>query len=163
MATLTFKNKSGNLIKAVIYDGSNFDEIKLLVPSLERLNVREVETVGFTTQYGITEALNGFYIVIDNGNFVILEPTEFAKLHDALDERDKGQDVLKTLRIQLKQSGLTDAQQGELITKCSSVFIAIAIGELNGARFLTNSLTTDAVFTAGRKTYLLGLIDNALL
>lgn len=159
MATLNFRRKFQERITAIIYDGTNLAEIQTIAP-----NVRQIgANVGFTTIHGLTEAAPGFYVVKDNGNVLILDPQEFATLFEAMRDDNKGKLILENLYAQLKTANLTPTEKASLITKLSTVFLALVVGEINGARILANALTTDAVFTAGRKTFLLNQIDAQLL
>lgn len=93
-------------IEAVQFTGDNFDEVKALVPQVEKYTVRgsklnQEQTIkgfeykGYTVGWKLndptfgesfTEALPGFYIVketidADTVEFTILEPKEFKKLY----------------------------------------------------------------------------------
>jgi hypothetical protein len=66
-------------IEAHQFTGKNYDELKAFAPQLEKYNIREMETVGWPTEHGFTEALPGFYIVKEDGEYSILEEHEFKK------------------------------------------------------------------------------------
>lgn len=161
--TLSFKKKGQDIFNAVVFTGSNYAELQAFAPGIESFNIRGFQTVGFTTANGIYEALPTYYIVKDNGSFLIYSPEEFATLYISLRNENKGKLVVDNLLAALASANLTQSEKASLVTKLSSVFIALTIGEIQGARFLANALTTDAVFTAGRKTFLLAQIDTQLL
>lgn len=162
--TLPFRKRGQEIFNAVIFDGSNYAELQAFAPGIESFNTRGFQTVGFTTLTGVSEALPGFYIVKDNGNgFLILSPEQFNASYSPLRNENKGKLVVDNLLAALASANLTQSEKASLVTKCSSVFIALTIGELQGSRFLANALTTDAVFTAARKTFLLNQIDAQLL
>lgn len=162
--TLSYKKKGQEIFNAVIFNGSNYVELQAFAPGIESFNTRGFQTVGFTTASGVQEALPGFYIVKNNGaGFLIYSPEEFNEIYSALRNENKGKLVVDNLLAALASANLTQSEKSQLVTKLSSVFIALVIGELNGARFLANALTTDTVFTAGRKTFLLAEIDRQLL
>lgn len=78
--------KKEPVLEAVIYTGSNYEELKAFCPQLEKYNFefRAMETVGFKTidEHTFSEALPGFYIVNDNGQFIILSPEKFQERYE---------------------------------------------------------------------------------
>lgn len=88
-------------IEAIQFTGDNFEELKALVPHLEKYDFRKSlnkeqalegfefkgYTVGWKTEQppfgeAMTEALPGFYVVKEDDEFNILDPHEFKKLYD---------------------------------------------------------------------------------
>lgn len=162
--TLSFRKKGHEIFNAVIFTGSNYAELQAFAPGIESFNFRGFQTVGFTTLNGISEALPGWYVVKNDGDgFLIYSPEEFSVIYSALRSENKGKLVVDNLLAALASANLTQSEKAALVTKLSSVFVALGVGWIDGARFLANALTTDAVFTAGRKTFLLAQIDAQLL
>lgn len=64
------------------FDGENFDELKDFCPQLEKYDFRGFMTVGFPTHDpfasdSFAEALPGFYVVKEDGQFTIYTQDDF--------------------------------------------------------------------------------------
>jgi hypothetical protein len=73
-----------------------------------------------------------------------------------------GRDLIRTIWAALLASGLTDAQKVGVANKIAVVLVMIDGGQITAGRFLADTITTDANFTAGIKTALLGFMDEAI-
>lgn len=73
-----------------------------------------------------------------------------------------GKELIRNIWAALLASGLTDAQKVGVANKIAVVIVLIQCGQISPGRFLANSITTDANFTAGVKTALLNLMDTAI-
>lgn len=87
-----------------------------------------------------------------------------------LDNRDRhaalSKSVLDTLqqalRDEVTNGTLTQAQSATLFTTVSDVLCSLSVGWLRESRVICNNIATTAVFTAGRKNFMLARIDEAI-
>lgn len=73
-----------------------------------------------------------------------------------------GKDLIRSIWSQLRASALPDSQKAGIVIAISPVMGLIRDGEITSARFLANATATTASYTAGVKTALLNLIDQAV-
>lgn len=73
-----------------------------------------------------------------------------------------GKELVRDLFRTLKAQDLNDAQEGDLLTRIYPVLGTLSDGFIRGARVMCNAIPTGGQFTAGRKTYLLNKIDEAI-
>lgn len=74
-----------------------------------------------------------------------------------------GKTVVRDLIITLRSQNLTEAQEGDLIQRIMPTLFALNDGFISGAKWMAGNLAVAGQLTAGRKTYLIGEIDKALL
>ena len=73
-----------------------------------------------------------------------------------------GKNLVRELFITLRGQNLTQAQEGDLLSRIYPVLGCLADGFIRGARVICNATATGGEFTAQRKTYLLNQIDAAI-
>ena len=115
---------------------------------------------GTTNEYRL---FDGDYIICDDNGVCIkyISSTDYAAdlvLQNIVREAI-GKELIRSIWASLLSSGLTDAQKVGVANKIAVVLIMIQCAVIVGARFLANTITTDANFTAGVKTALLNLMD----
>lgn len=103
-----------------------------------------------------TEAEHDAYIAANFPN----PPTNFI-LQQARREQ-LGRELVADLGHVLQEQNLTQADEAAIVNKIATVITALAAGFIRGARIICNALTTDSVFTPGRKNYLLNRIDETI-
>lgn len=116
--------------------------------------------------------INGNDVRINTGDFIRVEGTEYIiitsseytasdfvknEVHELI-----GKDVVRDLYRTLRAQSLTQAQEGDLLSRVFPVFAALGDGFINGARVMANNLTVAGQLTLPRKTYLLTKIDEAI-
>lgn len=74
-----------------------------------------------------------------------------------------GKTVVRDLIVVLRQQNLTQAQEGDLLQRIMPTLFALNDGFIQGARWMAGNLTVAGELTAGRKNYLIGEIDKAIL
>lgn len=71
-------------------------------------------------------------------------------------------DLRDEFKKQVEDGNMTVSQATTLFTVVRDTFLALECGWLREARMIANNTPTTAIFTAGRKTFLLTQIDAAI-
>lgn len=72
-------------------------------------------------------------------------------------------DILQdALREEVINATLTQAQAATLFGTVSDVMCSLSVGWLRESRVICNNIATTAIFTTGRKNFMLARIDDAL-
>lgn len=115
------------------------------------------------TQYRLSD---GDYIIVDDNGIpsAYYSAAQYASdlVASNLIREAIGKELIRNIWAALLASGLTDAQKVGVANKIAVVIVIVQCGQITAARFLANTVTTDANFTAGVKTALLNLMDAAI-
>ena len=85
-----------------------------------------------------------------------------AKIEANLRAEAVGKDLIRDLYRTLKDQNLTDAEEGDLLNRIYPILGTLGDGFIRGARVICNATPTGGQLTAGRKTFLLNVIDQAI-
>jgi len=118
-----------------------------------------------TIGYDQIKLADGDYIVVDDNGIpsAYYSASQYTSdlVIQALVREAVGKELIRNIWAALLASGLTDAQKVGVANKIAVVIVMVQCGQITAARFLANTVTTDANFTAGVKTALLNLMDAA--
>jgi hypothetical protein len=108
---------------------------------------------------------NGDFLFVNNGNFKIIKQAVYAA--NANLRRLVAEDVSRELIGDITQAvedigALSDADKITLLKYIDIPLILMAASKLSVARRIANGLATTALYTTGRKTNLLNLMDAAI-
>lgn len=138
---------------------------------IDVLQIRQVtiapSTLGWlaTDKTGDVHLANDDYLFINNGDYKVIKRANY--LANAQLNRFILEDVSRELISAIVQAvedivALTDADKIALLDYIRIPLILMAACKLVIARRITNGLSTTALFTTGRKTALLNLMDAAI-
>lgn len=108
---------------------------------------------------------DGDYILLDDDGVPVkyISSSDYSNVilqnlvHEAI-----GKETVRDLFKTLKNQNLTQAEEGDILSRIYPVLGCLADGFIRGARVICNSTATGGQFTQARKTYLLGKIDEAI-
>lgn len=114
-----------------------------------------------TTAYATPEQEEYFTVPVLDGFDTYFTNQELSGI-EAFKEEKQGRLVYDDLKYQLKQQSLTTVQMLTLSDYIINVIVYMLAGDLRTARLKASNLTTTALYTAARKTYLLAQLDAAI-
>lgn len=115
---------------------------------------------GVITEFDTEQELADYIAANHPGDAAAIQNSQFI-INQA--KREKvGRDIVNDLFQKLEQQALSQGDEAQIVNKISTCMVTLLSGSIKGARVICNALTTDTVFTAQRKTYLLNQIDNAI-
>ena len=131
--------------------------------------VREMEFTAGVPSWWITISGNDFrlfdgdYVICDDNGVCITYIPSAQYASDLVAQTTVreaiGKELIRSIWATLLASALTDTQKVGVANKIAVVLVMIQCAVISEARFLANTITTDANFTAGVKTSLLALMD----
>lgn len=95
--------------------------------------------------------------------FGVLDDNSIQNIIKSLEHEQLGKNMIKDLYVTLRNQNLTQAQEGDLLSRINGVLMALGFGFIKGARTIANNLIVAGQLTQARKDYLIGKIDEAIL
>lgn len=108
---------------------------------------------------------------LEDGDYVATDPAgaplEVIRAAQAAQQAERIQeelarDVLATIRRALRNMALTDAAKADLVNRILAVYVLLGDGDLHAAKYMAENTATGGAYTAGRRTQLVALIDQAI-
>lgn len=109
--------------------------------------------------------LTQFETIEEHDAFVAsLSPTpDLTDIRKNIEHEILGKNVVRALYVALRQEGLSQANEGDLLNRVFPVLCALGDGFVRGARVMANNLAVAGQLTTARKNFLLARIDEAIL
>ena len=107
---------------------------------------------------------NGDYIIYDGGFCKVITQAEYQAsfIQQNYIQELMGKLLIADLFKALKEQNISQADEGDIISRVQATLTALATGFVRGAKNIANNTATGGAFTVARKTYLLGQIDLTL-
>jgi len=117
--------------------------------------------VGGTTAYAIPENVEYFTVPVLDGFDSYFTQSELNGIEQFKEEK-QGRTIIDDLLQVLKNQELSVADTATLLNKVIPVIVISLAGNLRACKVIANNLTTDAVFTNVRKTWLVDRIQTEI-